>query len=379
MTKTLLIILAVVLIVSGIFGTFYFFQVRQAGEQLREALALMQERRYGQAIETLKSAAARYTYPQVQAASMYLLAESHRAQGNTGRAVDIHQSLLSESIVSDTNYWRVKSLLALSQIFRNTSAATPERREQVLQVLLDEVAYLVHTYQENGAFQQGAWWDRLVYTVLFSRDYIFALQLNHRDMLRELRTELGFLHLAGDNVDQAADILRSIETPRARFGLAKVYLRQGRYNEGLAILEDLLGKDETGKVLGFYLEQAFRVAEERAQAGDVTDSVNLYQKVLSRADQAYSDLASFRLAEHYYKLKAYDEALDYLRIALQNESILMDEEATLLKGYILYDQEQYAQALRIFDSFIDTYPSSSLVSTARAWKQMSERVLRYFG
>lgn len=382
MKKFALILAAFVLICSGLFGAYYFFQVYRAGQEIRTALVYLQEENYTQALDTLRRTIGRYTYEPVQEASRYLIAESYRREGSYQAAVNSYRELLHDKAATEGSYWRIKALISLSQLYRNVSLAAPQRRARVLEVLKEEVYRLLVV--EKGRYdvfpRQGRrWWKSLVYAVMLNGEYVSRLQLNHGILVVELRTELGYLSLETGELERAERHLAGIETPRARFGLARVYLESGPYEQGLHVLEALIPRDRTGKVYDFYQDQALKTAHALHDQCKTAQALALYERVLDRGDGRYQDLAGYRLARHYYREKKYSTALGYLDRVLANDVDLMDEQATLMKGYLLYDQREYVQALQTFNRFISRYPNSGQLPAAREWKEMCERVIRYYG
>lgn len=382
MKKFGLILAALALIGFGLYGAYYFFQVYRAGQEIRTALVYLQEEKYPESVETLRRTIGRYPYGPVQEAARYLIAESHRREGRHQAAVNSYRELLDDKTAADGSYWKIKALIALSQLYRNVPPATPQRRTRVLEALKEEVYRLlvVERARYDGFPGQGRqWWKSLVYAVMLKNQYVSLLQLSHGRLVEELRTELGFLSLETGELERAERYLSGIETPRARFGLARVYLESGRYEQGLHLLETLIPRDRTGKVYAFYQERAFKAAHTLYGQCKTAQALSLYERVLDRGDGRYQDLAGYRLARHYYREKKYTTALGYLEKVLTNDADLMDEQATLMKGYLLYDQRNYVQALSTFNRFISRYPKSDLLPAAREWKDMCERVIRYYG
>jgi tetratricopeptide (TPR) repeat protein len=382
MKKTVLILVAIVLISSGLYGTYYFYQVYRAGQEIRTAMVYLREEDYTQAVETLRDTIGRYPYKPVQESASFFIADSYRRAGRFEAAVESYQSLIDDDAMSDRSYWRIKALTALSQVYRNVPLVTQQRRTSILEALKEEVHGLLLFQRdgENMLFRRASrWWKSMVNGVLLKEAYITSLHLNHDSLVEELQTELGFLYLETGEMDRAEYQLSDIDTPRAKFGLAKVYLQTSRYEQGFHLLESIIPYDQTDKVFEFYQKQAFDTAENLYDLGKTAQALDLFERLVVRGDQRYQDLAGYRLAEHYYREHAYTAALDYIDKVLVNQVNLRDEQATLMKGYILYDQRKYVKALRTFNSFLSRYQGSSRSSTAREWKRMCERVIRYYG
>jgi tetratricopeptide (TPR) repeat protein len=108
------------------------------------------------------------------------------------------------------------------------------------------------------------------------------------------------------------------------------------------------------------------------------ESIDIYLKIISLShDSKYAEFSSYKLATYYYALGDYKNAHRYVDVTLTNKIILKDEDSYLLKGYIYYDVREYYRALKIFDDFPKRFPQSQMTQSAKEWKAMCERSIKY--
>ena len=77
MKKFLLVVLALILIVCGIYGIDNYSKLKQAKSDLSEAVLSVNENQYDDAIEKLKTVIAAYPHSMVKAPALYLLADTY--------------------------------------------------------------------------------------------------------------------------------------------------------------------------------------------------------------------------------------------------------------------------------------------------------------
>jgi len=103
-------------------------------------------------------------------------------------------------------------------------------------------------------------------------------------------------------------------------------------------------------------------------------------KIISLSQNSrYGELSSYKLSVYYYSRGDFKKAHRFVDTTLTNNVTLKDEDSYLLKGYLYYDARDYYRALKIFDSFATRFPQSRNIQTARAWKLMCERSVKYLG
>jgi tetratricopeptide (TPR) repeat protein len=379
MKKALLILFAAALTVTGIFGSYHLFNIREADGTIRQSVIEINAGRFDEAAESLQTVVARYRYPAVQAVALFLLGKTYEEKGDYESAIKTYRKVLTHGKMHEDNYWRIKSILALSQLYRNVRKGDKnrgdyDRLKNILIYQLEEIRRDLRNRRGIAADMRVAF-----QTFFFPKSAIFRFEPD-AGLVENLTTELGFVYLADGQYDEAERMFSESSSWRSRFGLAEVYLESGRYESGLAALEKLLSEGADGSVRTFYLQSTYDLAGTLYRKNRVSEAIALYEKILSHGPPTrYHELAAYKLAAHYYRKGMYNKALRYVEVVLGNGVPAHDEDAQLMKGYIAYDRNQYTSALRTFNQFIHSYPKSDQIDTARQWKAMCERVIRYFG
>ncbi len=381
MRKFSLIFFSIVLIVGGIYGTYYVFNLRHADEKLGAAVVDINDEHYDQAVETLKTVIAEYRIRTVQAPALYLLANTYERAGKYIQARDIYTILLSSRIIGNLNNWRMKSLIAVSTMYRNGLIPLGDTRDRVL----DNYIGLIEKKIEDRKKQAGSYLsvlkngaNRLRYSLLSQSSDLHTLELNDATVSAELETELGFLYLSREKYDRAEKIFNRLDTKKSKLGIALLYFETGRYKKGEVLLQELLVYDPTGRLFSYYVQELFRTAENLYKNRSYDEAIDLYKKIVGLTkNNQYEEISLYRLVYYYYKNEKYRESLNYANRALQNGVSEKDEDVQLIKGYIYYDKRQYVKALRVFNDFLIKFPKSTRIKTVREWKAMCERSIRY--
>lgn len=386
MKKFLFLLFAMFLIFGGIYGAYYLINLEKAETLINRSIRYIQEENYKDATDLLNDVAVRFDYPVVKSPTLYLLAETYEREQDYKTAVAIHTTLITTERLTSSN-WSLKSIIAVSRIYRKNLIKSPMSQIEVLEKYIEVI---------NDEIKAKRWSTRTGLNRLIS-DLKRALQsmllLNYnlnvsmpsdREILTELETELGFLYLQTERYDEAKRIFKDLKTTRAQFGLAQVYLQSGHgspeYEKGISLLEDLIQYDATGNILAYYLKELFSSAQYLYKKKRYSEAIVLFQKIVRHSQNTdYSELSLFYLAQYYYQIKNSSKALTYVDILLRNSIYTKDEEAWLLKGYIYYDRRDFVQALRVFNDFIKRFPKSKDVQLARQWKSMCERSIKYLG
>lgn len=102
-------------------------------------------------------------------------------------------------------------------------------------------------------------------------------------------------------------------------------------------------------------------SEARVRLGDVYKRLGLPDKAEEEFKKAYaiegSSLASFNLAVLYYEKKMLDEALDYVRRSIQQDS--RSVQAFNLQGVILNERGQHPEAIASFQYALTIEPNNA--------------------
>ncbi len=383
MKKFFLVILSIALIVGGIYGTYFIFNLKHADEKLSTVVADIDDGHYGKAIETLKSIIAEYQSEAVQAPALYLLADTYERAGQYIRARDVHKIILSSRGIGNLNNWRMKSLIVVSTMYRNGLIPLGNTREHVLDNYIGVIKKKIEDRKKQSgsnlsALKNGA--QSLMYSFLPRRSSLRALKTDDAAVTAALETELGFLYLSRESYEDAQKNFSVLNTKKSKLGVALLYFETGRYKEGEVLLQELLVYDPSGRLFSYYVQELFRTAENLYKNRSYGEALDLYKKIVGMTkNNHYEEISLYRLSDYYYKNEKYRESLDYANRVLQNDVSEKDEKVLLLKGYIYYDRRQYVRALRVFNDFLKRFPNSTRAGTAREWKAMCERSIRYLG
>ena len=382
MKKGLLILLILIFIFVGIYGTSYFLKLQRAEQELNDALLLISEGKYKNAIEQLKDIIASYEYPIVKAPATYILGDAYEMDGEFKKAIETHQSLIADPRLSEKGKWHIQSVLSLSRMYRQGVSSTTPQRTELLKNYLES---LIDTIKEkkmregNGKSVEEELKDLFDY--LLKRSFSLSIQdLSYDELLLSVQTELGLLLLQEKEYEKAESILTRLDVPLARFGLARLYLETGQERKGILLLEDVLQYDNTGKIKNYYVTAVFHYAENLYSRKEYSEAISLFMKIIEyEKNSEYSESSLYYVARYYYRVKKYTESLNYINRTLANAVPTKDEEAYLLKGYIYYDRRDFLNALKVFHDFLRKYPYSERAKTAYEWKAMCERSLKYLG
>ncbi len=197
-------------------------------------------------------------------------------------------------------------------------------------------------------------------------------------LLDEVESELGFLYLRTGRYDEAEEVFSKVDTPVGMFGLSKVYLNSGQQDKGIILLEKLMEFDTTGKVRVYYVQEAFKYAVNLYKEEKYKEAQRIFNKIQKEfKNTLYSELSLYYLARYYYEANKFDDALKSIDKILSNAVDTKNEDAQLIKGYIYFDRQDFIQALKIFNDFLKRYPDSNSTRTAKEWKAMCERSIKY--
>jgi len=376
MKKFLLVLLSILFIVSGMYGFHYFTRLGRAKTELGQAMLLVNGERYGEAIEALEDIIAAYPYAIVKAPALYLLADIYERQGQFEAAFEAHRILITHKEIPATNDWLILSIISVSKLYRNNVLPLSRGDDTALERYIDTIRNAIDLKQEQVSVSPLFHWDESPFISL--QDNLVSLKLDKGEVLKYLKTELAFLYVKAGRYTDAAVIFQEINTNAARFGMAQIYFEKGNYQSGIDILKELTAHDTTGKISVLYLDRMYTYAEMLYEKKCQSEAIEIYKKIISLDHNSlYAEYSSYKLATHYFSSCETRNALMYVDSTLSNSPTLKDEDAYLLKGYIYYDSRDYYRALKVFDDFPKRFPHSNRLRTAKEWKAMSERSIKY--
>jgi tetratricopeptide (TPR) repeat protein len=378
MRKFLLVLLSLIFIFSGIYGTHYYYQLKHAKADLGRAVLSINEQKYEVAKESLKSIVAEYRYSLVKAPALFLLADIYEREGKYAAALEAHRILITHREIPPTNDWLLLSIIGVSKLYRSRYLPLSEGGEEAVESYIETLENAIDLKEEQISLSSLMGWDKT--PLLSLQDNLVSLKLDNGEIIKFLKTELAFLYTMAHRYDDAVGIFKELRTNAALFGMAQIYFETGSYNRGIAALRELTVYDTSGKINALYLNRMYEYAEILFDKGHVNEALEIYKKIISLDhDSRYAEISSFKLAHYFYSEKKYSSALLYIDSTMTNTVPLKDEDAYLLKGYIYYDNREFYRALRVFDEFPRRFPKSPSVQTAIEWKKMCERTIKYIG
>jgi tetratricopeptide (TPR) repeat protein len=383
MKKALLIILAIVLVGGGLYGAFYLYNLQKAETQINSAVLSFNEKDYSKAALELKEVISNYDYKVVKAPALYLLGVTYEKSEHFSSAEEAYKLLIADHDLRDINNWYEQSIISLSRLYRKGLGETTLYDKDTLHKFIISISQEIKTKKE--AEKESGW----VFSNAVKRTFDKLLTINYslnieeltdEKILEGLLTELGFLYLETKDYGNAISVFQQLNTPVSRFGLSEAYLEMGEYRKGLDILKELIAYDTTGRIKRLYIVKLFDHAETLYKKGQYKEAIELFTMVYGEdPNTTYAELSLYYLAKHYYNIHSNGKALAYIEKILNNTIDIKDEESLLLKGYIYYDKREFMKALKAFNDFIKKYPTSEKLKTAREWKAMTERSIKYIG
>jgi len=379
MKKGFYIFLAFILMVCGIYGTYYFITLKNAEVLINRSIADIDEGNYDEAISSLKNVLSKYKYSVIRAPSLFLLGNSWEHKKNYDAAIKAYNALVSDKKLDPDSNWYIRAIISISKIYRNNLVKSSVQQKENLQSYISLIEKIMREKKEKEAdLKENI--GNFINKILVFNFSIYKKDIDEDKIIDELETELGFLYLNTKNYDEAIKTFSKLKTNLARFGLAKAYIESQNTIKGLNTLEGLIEYDSTGNILSYYLKTAYDYAKDQYDRKKFSNSIPMFKRIISLSkNSGYTELSMYYIGEYYYKLKNYKMALNYIDKVLKNTVYIKDEEAQLLKGYIYYDRNDFIMSLKVFNDFIKRFHKSSKVRTAREWKELCERNIRYFG
>jgi TolA-binding protein len=383
MGKALIVLFTIILITGGVFGTYYFMSLNKAESEINEAIIEIKEGNYEIANSILKEVLSQYHHSVIETPAAFLLGESYRRSGKYATAFEIYIAILTNNSIPSKDIWYIHSALAVSKLYRQGLISLSKGRTEIIEDYLQVI--LVKLGEENWIGYTDIdtlrnRMRRLLYSTLSFQYNYFVKDLSRRALRADIETELGFLYLFSKKYKQAEEMFLKSSSPLSKFGLARVYLETGVKMKGIVLLEELIRNDTSGRILKYYLQEAFDFAEKLYEEKNYAEAVALFKSIFEKNSKTlYSELTGYYLAVYFYNNDNYSISLGYLNDILNNSLPQKDEESHLLKGFIFYDKRDFIGALKIFRDFIKTYPDSTNVHTAKEWEAMCERSIKYLG
>ena len=250
----------------------------------------------------------------------------------------------------------------------------PEKKESGLLARYEQML------KENGNYYFDTdEWEEIAYQYELTDRYKEALEaINHGLSMHPGNISLNIKKarylLDIDSIDEAEKLIYSLpnDSEDAILIRAEIYFIQNRHQEAIPLLQNLLKNEDISsdlcfEVMDMYLDfgyfdelvefvnEADKVLSDGSELlrelalmyedkQDLTKAIEIYNRLIDR--NPYSAVDWFNLAKVYALQKDYEKAIDACDFAL---TIKDDDESILsFKGYCLYDQGAYKEAINIF-------------------------------
>ena len=110
---------------------------------------------------------------------------------------------------------------------------------------------------------------------------------------------------------------------------------------------------------------AYSAAFDLLRDGDYRRAADGFRDVLdNHADSDYADNARYWLAETYYVVREFDEAMEHFQQIVDDPDSGKHADALLKAGYIHYEREEWDRARDMLEQVRDDYPDSTVASLA---------------
>lgn len=204
--------------------------------------------------------------------------------------------------------------------------------------------------------------------------YLKALELDpsrRREILLLDADQLTLNSQPGLAIPKYLEILSCYPTPemhyRAKFGLAKAYLANGQYHQGLALLDEMLKVNPNDRnIVDTLLTTYINFARHDAQTGNHTSAINWYLSAMSLDPKKRSGL----LREYAVELSNNGQPLQAIPLFKE----ILDghpsaEEARLTKLDLAQAyrwSNQHKEALKIYDQLLNVDPADAQARRGKA-------------
>ncbi|MFA6349602.1 MAG: tetratricopeptide repeat protein [Candidatus Omnitrophota bacterium] len=294
----------------------------------------------------------------------FYLAEADYYLNNFNDAVDSYNKVISR--ISDE---RIKALsglglgwsyLKLKQYNQAQEAFSGIKQDDLdkksLSVLLLGQAILM---TESKRFSEaGIFYDKLLET---ADDEVALVQayLGKADALYNIaeykEAENAYrqaLEKAGDNIPQEI-------TDKLHYGIAWVYLKQGKFKEAIDEFQKVARSSDDMIVKVSALCQ---IGDTYKDSGDLTKAIEVYDNILKNyPDSIYGDYVQYQLGLALLKNSNYDAAILAFKSLQKNfpRSKLLDDAYYSL-GLAHFQREDYTSSKEVFERFQDEFKESNL-------------------
>lgn len=176
-------------------------------------------------------------------------------------------------------------------------------------------------------------------------------QLNQFDQASRLFRQYLREYRNGPNVDAA------------HYALGWTYFKQGRYQQAIDEFNAFLGDyQEEGGFVPYLTDARLRLADSYYALKRYNEAVRMYQKVADAGE----DYAQYQIAQAYYNAgDAYEAITAFQDLLESSPDTNWREEALYTLGYIFFQNQDYEESISQYQTLIQRYPSDPLAAKAQ--------------
>lgn len=381
MKKAILIIVSLILIFSGIYGTYYFSRIQSAEDSINSAILELKSGNYDKATVILKNVIANYDYCIVRFPSLYLTGRTFEEKKNYKSALAAYKEILlseKEGILSGN--WKYLALISVSRLYRNNLVQASETQKTILEKYIIKVKKGIEEKLKQEKESKATKTLKNFYKNILTLNYSLNIKdKTLEEILIDLETELGFLYIATGDLKSAQSILSNLNNFDAKYGLSTVLYKLGKKEEAIKLLESIMDEDATGKIKKEYIEKSYNYAVNLYKNKNYTRALKYFKKISGYKEfPEYYENSLYYIGNYYFSKGNLSSALYYFKKIISNSYNIKDEEGTFNIGLIYYDKKDYIHAYKTFREFIKSYPRSKKINDAKSWMDICERSIKYF-
>lgn len=152
-------------------------------------------------------------------------------------------------------------------------------------------------------------------------------------------------------------------TDKLRYNLALTYIKQGKINLGVDILEEMIDKsnDQTKKI-----NMLFQAGEAYKDTNEFTKAENIYAEILKLSpDSSYADYLQYQIGFLQLKKSDYNAALDSFKLMIKNyPQSKFIADAVYSSAVAYFQKANYLASSEMFSRFQNEFKDSPLRAQA---------------
>ena len=221
-----------------------------------------------------------------------------------------------------------------------------------------------------------------------SQLYSLLNSTQNTELRSRIYSELGQNYLKNGDIAKAKNsfdiaVQENSANEDALLGKARVYIRNGSYEEAFAIYDYFLKyfgavSPYTPDVKAAYLQQLYHAGLYAYRAGSFSRAIELFSRFNRLfSGSKYVENSLYWIGESYFSAKQFDKAIASFDRVLSNDWYHKDEDARIKKGYTFFLMKKFDLAAKEFQIYLHDYPRGKYADEARSWKENSAQELRY--